>query len=362
MLDIPSHISQQLRGAARLASGQVLWLNHRDQYYWLVAAEGARPNSLPSAGGRLIITSHRAAMLGGQVGAAYAALRIPSDSDTLERLINPARLLQSKILSDFLPQPVHSDPAVEAAMELMVHAGLLPAIIIGPPSARAPSDELILEIKSEQNGVFLKRLSESHVPLNMTEKTRIVHYRDDWGGTHMAMIIDEPKLNDAPIVRMHSACLTGDVLGSLRCDCGDQLRAAISDMHNSGGGILLYLDQEGRGIGLANKLRAYELQDKHDMDTYEANHALGLEADHRTFDIAAAVLRDLGVSSVRLLTNNPRKVELLEVEGIRVVQRLPLIALPTAHNRVYLASKINKGGHIMRPIVPIRPAKSIKKV
>jgi GTP cyclohydrolase II len=146
-------------------------------------------------------------------------------------------------------------------------------------------------------------------------------------------------------VRLHSACLTGDLLGSLRCDCGDQLKTAVARIAGLGGGILLYLDQEGRSIGLANKLRAYSIQDT-GVDTFDADHHLGFSADERSYDVAAAMLQRIGVARVRLLTNNPQKIEALREHGIDVVDRLPLISQPTAHNESYLRAKRERAGHL----------------
>lgn len=150
-----------------------------------------------------------------------------------------------------------------------------------------------------------------------------------------------------PLVRLHSECLTGDTFGSLRCDCGEQLSAALELIAETGHGILLYLRQEGRGIGLGNKVRAYALQDQ-GLDTVDANIALGLPVDGRDYRAAAAVLRFLGVSDLRLLTNNPAKARALELNGLRVVERVPLAIPPNPNNADYLATKVNRMGHLMR--------------
>jgi len=149
-----------------------------------------------------------------------------------------------------------------------------------------------------------------------------------------------------PLVRLHSECLTGDVLGSLRCDCGQQLTAALDLIAAAGSGVLLYLPQEGRGIGLANKIRAYALQDQ-GLDTVDANLALGLPVDRREYASAAAILRELGLRRVRLLTNNPAKHAALEKHGVRVIERVPLAVPPTADNRRYLHTKADRMGHLL---------------
>jgi len=146
--------------------------------------------------------------------------------------------------------------------------------------------------------------------------------------------------------RLHSACFTGDLLGSLKCDCGPQLRGALAQMGAEGAGVLLYLNQEGRGIGLANKMRAYSLQDQ-GFDTVEANHRLGFEDDERDFRIGAEILKRMGFHSVRLLTNNPAKVARMEEAGIQVVERVPLKVGENRHNHHYLATKAAKSGHLL---------------
>jgi GTP cyclohydrolase II len=149
-----------------------------------------------------------------------------------------------------------------------------------------------------------------------------------------------------PLVRLHSECLTGDVLGSLRCDCGEQLAESLALIDQAGSGVLLYLRQEGRGIGLANKIRAYALQDR-GLDTVDANLALGLPVDRREYASAAAILRFLGLTTVRLLTNNPRKCTALEEHGVRVLERVPLVMPPNETNLRYLRTKADRMGHLI---------------
>lgn len=173
------------------------------------------------------------------------------------------------------------------------------------------------------------------------------------GAEHVALVFPAPQENGAvPVVRVHSECLTGDVFHSQRCDCGPQLAEAIACMEQAGG-ILIYLRQEGRGIGLANKLKAYRLQDE-GADTYEANRALGLAEDARDFEIAAEMLKALDVKKVRLLTNNPAKVEGLEAAGVTVVERIGTREYLTPHNAAYLKAKADHGHLFVKTVIPAK--------
>ncbi|MEG3616924.1 GTP cyclohydrolase II [Magnetovibrio sp. PR-2] len=192
----------------------------------------------------------------------------------------------------------------------------------------------------------LGRISDARVPLEDAENTQIIAYRPQDGGLeHLAIVIGDPNAAPDPLVRIHSECFTGDLLGSLRCDCGDQLRGAIQEISKNGAGVLLYLAQEGRGIGLVNKLRAYTLQDR-GLDTLDANEMLGYDADERVYLPAAEMLKDLGLKSVRLLTNNPDKVDALARFGVDVKERVEHAFPSNKHNEHYLETKKVKGGHL----------------
>ena len=193
----------------------------------------------------------------------------------------------------------------------------------------------------------LQRVASAKVPLEGAHNSRIIAFRPPDGGVeNLAIVIGDPNSEDASLVRLHSECFTGDLLGSLKCDCGDQLRGAIEHIAEEGNGVLLYLAQEGRGIGLINKLRAYSLQDQ-GFDTVEANQRLGFEDDERMFRAAAEILKQLGLKKVRLLSNNPKKVSQLEEYGISVVKRVPHTFPSNQHNEFYLATKAKKSGHIL---------------
>jgi 3,4-dihydroxy 2-butanone 4-phosphate synthase/GTP cyclohydrolase II len=168
--------------------------------------------------------------------------------------------------------------------------------------------------------------------------------------THVALVMGDPKPDEPTLVRVHSECLTGDVFGSTRCDCGEQLHRAMEMIEREGRGVILYLRQEGRGIGLANKLRAYELQDRHHQDTVEANLALGFRADHRDYGVGAQILYDLGIRRLRLMTNNPGKYIALKGYGLEIVERVPLEAPAGDENRKYLETKKRKMGHLLESV------------
>ena len=185
------------------------------------------------------------------------------------------------------------------------------------------------------------------MPLAVSQAGRVHVFRpDDGSEEHYAVEIGRPDRDRPVLARLHSACFTGDLLGSLKCDCGHQLRAALAQMGSAGAGVLLYLNQEGRGIGLANKMRAYSLQDQ-GFDTVEANHRLGFEDDERDFRIGASILKALGFSKVRLLTNNPAKLAKMAENGIEVVERVPLRVGENPLNADYLSTKAKKSGHLL---------------
>ena len=240
-----------------------------------------------------------------------------------------------------------------AALALAKAARLLPAAIVVPvPDGRAlaEAENLTLAESAEVVPVAVSPFApvvSARVPLELAETARLHVFRpEDGAEEHYAIEIGAPDRDRPVLARLHSACFTGDLLGSLKCDCGAQLRAALAQMGQEGAGVLLYLNQEGRGIGLANKMRAYSLQDL-GFDTVEANHRLGFEDDERDFRIRAALLERLGFRSVRLMTNNPAKVDRLRGCGIEVVERVPLKVGETRFNHHYLQTKALKSGHIL---------------
>jgi GTP cyclohydrolase II len=194
------------------------------------------------------------------------------------------------------------------------------------------------------HGDALVVASDATIPLVSGSTARFVVFRDALGGDQVAIIVGKPDFTEPVPVRLHSACLTGDVFGSQRCDCGDQLRLALTHLESLGGGIILYLAQEGRGIGLANKMRTYRLQDA-GLDTRDANTMLGFEDDERDYQIAATMLRTLNCTRIVLLTNNPAKLDGLKKGGIEILARVPLEAPVNSHNRRYLTTKAVRSGH-----------------
>ncbi|SLN35498.1 GTP cyclohydrolase II [Pseudooctadecabacter jejudonensis] len=238
-----------------------------------------------------------------------------------------------------------------AAIALTKAAHLLPAVLtieVANPRAFALNNNLTFlpEDAITSDTSPLHRVVHAGLPMDVSEAGRLHIFRpDDGGEEHYAVEIGHPDRSQPVLSRLHSACFTGDVLGSLKCDCGPQLRAALMQMGAEGSGVLLYLNQEGRGIGLANKMRAYSLQDQ-GFDTVEANHRLGFNDDERDFRIGAEILRQMGFSQVRLLTNNPAKVARLEGCGLSVVERVPLHVGENPLNASYIATKAAKSGHL----------------
>ncbi|MET0532018.1 MAG: GTP cyclohydrolase II RibA [Microvirga sp.] len=240
----------------------------------------------------------------------------------------------------------------EEAVELARLSLVLPAVIVVPLSAGIEIDPSLVRVSASAIRAYrrakaldLKIVSRAPVPLEGAPTSEFVVYRGGEGlRDQVAIIVGKPDLSAPVTVRLHSACLTGDLFASLKCDCGDQLRETVRFMAENEGGILLYLDQEGRGNGLANKIRAYKLQSQ-GYDTYEADEILGFETDQRRFDFAAEMLKQLGVAKVRLMTNNPEKIRALSEAGLQVISDHRVLGRPTAENVSYLAAKRDRAGH-----------------
>lgn len=320
-----------------------------------VMADGhpAFPAGLPR-GSVLAMTGRRLASMGLNANAEATYLLPLSRGDAspgrMAMLADPTAPADDAV--DILSLAVVTErPDAVAAVELCKLGGLLPAAVL-VPGERAGTDAALVTIAAVNAfrrlaTATLRPVSEARVPLADAEDVRIVSFRPaDGGPDQYAILVGEPEKLSAPLTRLHSECFTGDLLGSLRCDCGDQLRGAIRRMAHDGGGVLLYLAQEGRGIGLTNKLRAYMLQDS-GLDTVEANHHLGFGSDERDFSAAAEMLRQLGIERIRLLTNNPSKISQLEKYGIEVAGRVSHIFGANVHNRRYLQTKAERSGHML---------------
>jgi GTP cyclohydrolase II len=269
--------------------------------------------------------------------------RVPwLDFDTAIALADPQLDLATPLKGPFRAIEIVASEAAAAALRLARIAGLLPAFFALPgdaDNAITPAD-----IDAHEDADRLRIVGRARLPVAGAEDSEIVAFRtDEMPGEHVALLIGQPD-GRPPLVRLHSECLTGDVLGSLKCDCGPQLKAAIAAIEANGWGILLYLRQEGRGIGLINKLRAYALQDQ-GFDTVDANTRLGFAVDARNFAVAGRMLVLLGQKKVRLLTNNPDKVAALEAAGIAVAESVPHKLPPNPHNAQYLATKRDRTGH-----------------
>lgn len=263
------------------------------------------------------------------------------DAETALALADPGRDMDRAPAGPLHAEPLETLESASAALKLARSAGLLPALWLIDAAAKVFVG--IEDINRSPETVEL--VARARLPIDNLPDTQIVAFRaNDDGQEHVALIVGAFG-GRPPLVRLHSECLTGDVFGSLKCDCGLQLKAALEILGKEGGGVLLYLRQEGRGIGLANKLRAYALQDR-GLDTVDANRRLGFADDERDYGHAAAMLRALGIDRVRLLTNNPNKVEGLAAAAIEIVERVAHHMPANPHNADYLETKRNRSGHL----------------
>lgn len=301
----------------------------------------------------LLISASRAATLKlvNQRAAADIALPVmiaaPADLDMAMAvaIADPSLDLAHPMKGPFAALPLPDEDAAIAAMELARLAGILPAFFVDEDMAQEAEDMVSpADVAAFTDMDALKIATRAKLPVAASDKAEIVAFRSGADATdHIALIVGS-RDESPPVVRLHSECLTGDILGSLKCDCGPQLHEALGEMANARWGVLLYLRQEGRGIGLINKLRAYALQDQ-GFDTVDANIRLGFAVDARDFAVAAQMLRLLGIDEVRLLTNNPKKVEGLQSQSINVTERLPLKISANQFNRQYLDTKRDRTGH-----------------
>ena len=307
-----------------------------------------RLDALASGKAYLALTPARLRRLGAKNRTETGILAMPTlDLARIEML---ALKIDGKVDAPVAPASALDD----AALELSRLSLVLPATIIVPVTAEQTAGEPLVEVDIEAvNGyraaqaATLTIVGRAPVPLEGAPDTEFVVFRGGEGlRDQVAIIVGNPDLSGPVPVRLHSACLTGDLFGSLKCDCGDQLRETVQWMAENEGGILLYLDQEGRGNGISNKMRAYKLQSQ-GWDTYDADEVLGFDLDQRHFDFAATMLKQLGVATVVALTNNPQKIGAIQAAGLEVAASQRVLGRPNAHNVRYLASKRDRAGHFI---------------
>jgi GTP cyclohydrolase II len=342
------------RGLSELRSGRPVVLTSPNETTVILPVDGMTDDGLAAfrkicapVRPHLLVTARRARALGlagdhptglaiGDLHDAAAILSLAADPQVSRRL-------------ECVPVGANA----QAGIELAKHAQRLPALLVGDGTAAgvvACNPSLIMVAANavaafRRNDVeSLTIAAEASIPLNGGYSARFVVFRNATGGTPIAVIVGTPDFAQPVPVRMHSACLTGDVFGSRRCDCGDQLRLALPQLAQHGGGIILYLEQEGRGLGLVNKIRTYQLQDV-GLDTVDANTALGFDDDEREYGVAVRMLQILECTRVLLLTNNPAKLDGLSHAGIDVSGRVPLHGPINSDNRRYLAAKAMRAGH-----------------
>lgn len=293
----------------------------------------------------VVITASRARALGlDAAGPLGLALPENANAVTLLSLVADVRVRRPV-------DGLNAGTNAASAIELAKLAQRLPALLAADVTANAANTGALMRVGADAVMQFrrmaidsLAVAAEADVPLSDGVSARFVIFRDAIGGSSTAVIVGEPDKESPVPLRLHSACLTGDVFGSRRCDCGDQLRLSLSRLDDEGGGIILYLEQEGRGLGLANKMRAYKLQDD-GLDTLDANTMLGFDDDERDYGVAVRMLQILGCTRVKLMTNNPAKLDWLTKAGIEVCGRIPLHGPVNADNRRYLTAKATRAGH-----------------
>ncbi|WP_424932233.1 GTP cyclohydrolase II [Amaricoccus macauensis] len=351
------------RARADLRMGAAILLSDGEEVALVLAAEAATPerlSDLRAAGVTdLVLTARRAGTLKARVyDGDLARVALPQDADLswVRASSDPSVDLLYPFKGPYMTR--RGGPVVlhRAAITLCKQAHLLPAALVTPVSAEVAqglvSDAGLIRVETgalplEKPDADMVEIASARVPLEVSEAGRVRVFRPrDGAEEHYAVEIGAPDRAAPVLCRLHSACFTGDLVGSLKCDCGHQLRTALDQIGTEGAGVLLYLNQEGRGIGLANKMRAYSLQDQ-GFDTVEANHRLGFEDDERDFRIGANMLRRMGFKQVRLMTNNPAKLRMMQSCGLDVSERVPLQVGRGQHNHHYLETKAKKSGHLL---------------
>jgi GTP cyclohydrolase II len=353
VLSDDAHLAQD-RAAAELRAGRPLLIEAGGRKSLAAALDGASPSLFQLFAGlkhsALVVTPQRASMMGLMVEHGVALALEGLDLQAAKHLASDPRLKAPGAWSE-------ADAAAMGAIDLCKKALLLPAVLAAPLPAEAELPAGLQRYRldapaSEDAAPYaLEIVSEAQVPMASGVTGRFLVFR---GGPaardQVAVVVGDPDPSQPVLVRAHSACLTGDLFGSLRCDCGDQLDNALARLAEEGGGVLLYLDQEGRGIGIGNKMRAYALQDD-GFDTIDADAVLGFSADERRYEYAASILHKLGYRKVILLTNNPEKIGGLTRAGIEVVGRQPLFGAVTVENNDYLQTKEKRAQHLLRDLL-----------
>ena len=349
LLGKPEHVAVE-RGIAEFRSGRPVVIVRGSAAALALPVDGMTDARLAAfrrcaaVEPHLVITERRAQALG-LPGTDPIGLTVSGDNAAaIVALAADARVERGL-------EVVEAGPVANAAIELAKLAQRMPALLVADAAKAEPCDPALVTVAADAITRFrrtaiesLAVAAEADVPLNGGVPARFVIFRDAIGGSSVAVIVGSPDLREPVPLRLHSACLTGDVFGSRRCDCGDQLRLALRRLEEQGGGVILYLEQEGRGLGLANKMRAYQLQDA-GLDTIDANSALGFDDDERDYGVAVRMLQILGVKRVKLLTNNPAKLDGLTQAGIEVSGRIPLHGPVNSDNRRYLTAKATRAGH-----------------
>ena len=356
---IPERLARA-RSDLRMGAGVVLCSESGS--ILVFAAEVMRPERLSDmralGGLTLTITSRRAETLKARAyDGDIARVEVPEDVRLgwIRAIADPADDLLHPMKGPLNCARDGDAHLHRTAINMVKEAQLLPAVLAveladGAGFARKYDLSVIQASLANpflESAARLSSVVHARLPMSASEAGRLHIFRPEDGSVeHYAIEIGRPDRASPVLARLHSACFTGDVLGSLKCDCGPQLHAALAEMGSEGHGVLLYLNQEGRGIGLANKMRAYSLQDQ-GFDTVEANHRLGFEDDERDFRIGAQILRKLGFGAVRLMTNNPAKIAKMQEQGIVVSERVPLRVGRTGVNAAYLDTKAAKSGHLL---------------
>ncbi|MDB5589964.1 GTP cyclohydrolase II RibA [Enterovirga sp.] len=313
----------------------------------LTAAHAAQLDAVAAGRARLVLPAARLVRLGLD-RSGNGAVALPRVDP--ERIGTLAFMIDARIDAPVAP----AAPVDEDALELARLALALPAVIVIPLGRSIEVDASVLRVPAAAVRAYrasrvrdLRIVGRAPVPLEGAPETEFVVFRGGEGlRDQIAVVVGRPDRDEPVTVRLHSACLTGDLFGSLKCDCGDQLRTSVRFMAETGGGVLLYLDQEGRGNGIANKIRAYKLQSQ-GYDTYDADEMLGFGPDQRRFDFAARMLEELGIRRVNLITNNPDKLEALRRAGIEVVTHRRAPGRATPENVSYLTAKRDRFGHLI---------------